>query len=1106
MAEQNFDIKSLPLSSSVRGAIGSFSGREQISSWKIVLELLTLHPEYARRLGEKIRGENGPVKSDLRTLGEWFNDLSQLYDLDRVKQKVKVINGQLTIWGLARLDHELKSYLDSFGFLSVLEDEYKEEKKIPPSELIRQSNPVEQSSSTSEVPAGIQPDEISVRIEKARAIGDELGRVQAYIELLPHIQEEVSRDQLTFDALEDARKIGDLSSRVKIISQLLPHLQEGMRSDVASNTLKFVWSIDDPSSRKSAFDAIFPYLSEQEQKLTVWTEDAQVVDQTIDSKLQNDRRLDSLPVFAPPVAGYISDRVNEESPDLLNIEREVANIANVLTFKQVQPPLALGLFGDWGSGKTFFMGKLRKYVSQVASHYQQEEQESEAEAMWCSRVVQIEFNAWHFSDSNLWASLVTRIYEGLDRELNKEKETADDIKKKIIEAQIKEAKEKTIKAETQLDQAKTRVNSAEESLEKKRKEREGKENKLLGMISSIPDLLKGSKFNQPLREAATALGVPEAAQTYEALEELDGQVKNLSGRLTAVTASLLHSPITLVLMTVFVVILPVIFTSAIERWGGWLTDAGKRVAEISTFLLFVIGWLQAQVRRGLGMVKKVESAFQEARNIRQTKIENDKDVINARKALTEAQAEEQAALTNLEMAQTELQHLQDELQELRPERKLQRLIETRASTGAYAQHLGIISLIRSDFENMSRIFAEMVDERRDFKKAPPIQRIILFIDDLDRCKPERVVEVLEAIHLLLFFPLFVVVVAVDPRWLRHSLAQHYPATLNEKGGMVLLDGRVGMSLFSTPQDYLEKIFQIPFALRPVEKGGYQSLVDDLLKPLPQKEPRSDVQPSEEKLTSSETETPEGNQPAQIDNKLGVGTEAPTPEALTRDDQKAEQKKEPLETPFTPIPPRQLEFTQWEKDDIQRLWLMFRTPRTVKRFINIYRLLRAGLVTGRDVENFEGTKKKPGEYQVALLLLAAITAFPNESNQLLYRLDAWLDIQESNKRRRTSTWQEVIDALKNKEAETTGEQVRKKTKKRNQNTGINEQQLRQTINDNVMSTKQTDEAQNTESSWHYMLDCLDRVAQNNVWKKPFKLTTLRTWVLRVARFSFSVQPT
>ena len=45
----------------------------------------------------------------------------------------------------------------------------------------------------------------------------------------------------------------------------------------------------------------------------------------------------------------------------------------------------------------------------------------------------------------------------------------------------------------------------------------------------------------------------------------------------------------------------------------------------------------------------------------------------------------------------------------------------------------------------------------------PIERIVLYIDDLDRCPPERVVEVLQAVHLLLAFELFVVVVAVDAR-------------------------------------------------------------------------------------------------------------------------------------------------------------------------------------------------------------------------------------------------------------------------------------------------------------------------------------------------------
>ena len=62
--------------------------------------------------------------------------------------------------------------------------------------------------------------------------------------------------------------------------------------------------------------------------------------------------------------------------------------------------------------------------------------------------------------------------------------------------------------------------------------------------------------------------------------------------------------------------------------------------------------------------------------------------------------------------------------------------------------------------------------------TPDVHRIVLYIDDLDRCPPAIVVKVLQAVHLLLAFPLFVVVVAVDARWLAKSLEQHYGELLS----------------------------------------------------------------------------------------------------------------------------------------------------------------------------------------------------------------------------------------------------------------------------------------------------------------------------------------
>jgi hypothetical protein len=110
---------------------------------------------------------------------------------------------------------------------------------------------------------------------------------------------------------------------------------------------------------------------------------------------------------------------------------------------------------------------------------------------------------------------------------------------------------------------------------------------------------------------------------------------------------------------------------------------------------------------------------------------------------------------------------------------------TRHYNTARPQHqVRLITPVRGDHSHQARSrngtgTAAEPDAAGDI--LPRIDRIILYIDDLDRCPPRRVVEMLEAIHLLLAIDLFVVVVAVDPRWLLRSIAAHYRDLLH--GGM-----------------------------------------------------------------------------------------------------------------------------------------------------------------------------------------------------------------------------------------------------------------------------------------------------------------------------------
>ncbi len=108
-----------------------------------------------------------------------------------------------------------------------------------------------------------------------------------------------------------------------------------------------------------------------------------------------------------------------EGDDALGIGPDVQAFASVIASKRLTPPLSIGLFGNWGSGKSFFMGRLKAQVEALAKSARipdpgvPEKLIDNPESDYLPNVVQIEFNAWHYVEANLWASLVTHIFDNL---------------------------------------------------------------------------------------------------------------------------------------------------------------------------------------------------------------------------------------------------------------------------------------------------------------------------------------------------------------------------------------------------------------------------------------------------------------------------------------------------------------------------------------------------------------------------------------------------------------------------------------------------------------------------------------------------------------------
>lgn len=116
-------------------------------------------------------------------------------------------------------------------------------------------------------------------------------------------------------------------------------------------------------------------------------------------------------------------------------------------------------------------------------------------------------------------------------------------------------------------------------------------------------------------------------------------------------------------------------------------------------------------------------------------------------------------------------------------------------------------------------FAEFQKNFKEILEAANIAKLIVLIDDLDRCLPEVAIEILEAARLFMFTGETAFVIAADENMIRYAVKKHFPDAMDE-----INKTNIGENFANK---YLEKLIQVPFripALGEVEATIYIMLL------------------------------------------------------------------------------------------------------------------------------------------------------------------------------------------------------------------------------------------------------------------------------------------
>ena len=122
-------------------------------------------------------------------------------------------------------------------------------------------------------------------------------------------------------------------------------------------------------------------------------------------------------------------------------------------------------------------------------------------------------------------------------------------------------------------------------------------------------------------------------------------------------------------------------------------------------------------------------------------------------------------------------------------------------------------------------FRDLVEQHISNNK----KRLVVFVDDLDRCLPEKAIEVLEAIKLFLDAEDCIFVLGLDQEVIARGIEMKYKELGAKQDG----DGQGHFTIEG--MRYLEKIIQLPFQIPPVERTDMGDFVEGLSADWPHEE-------------------------------------------------------------------------------------------------------------------------------------------------------------------------------------------------------------------------------------------------------------------------------